>query len=134
MKKIFILFFLFFSSLVFADDNLTGNKLLCSKLLWGFEFISSEKVNVISTDINNKTKIKEYYYETDFELPYVNLYLRENNIRDIVFSIHHQTLRVDIWTMTSGGNTTREIIPEGFCKEVNLHNMLNYIEDLKDLN
>ena len=131
MKKKFLILFLLFLSGSLSGNELVGKKFLCSKLLWGFEFISSEKVNVISTDINNKTKIKEYYYETDFELPYVNLYLRENNIRDIVFSIHHQTLRVDIWTMTSGGNTTREIIPAGFCKDIKINNMVNHIEDLK---
>ena len=129
--KIFIALFVLFSTSLAVGDNLTGKKFLCSKLLWGFEFISSDKVNVISTDINNKTEVKEYYYETDFELPYVNLYLGKKNIRDIVFSIHQQTLRVDIWTMTSGGNTTREIIPEGFCEEVKINNLKDYIKELK---
>ena len=132
MKKLLFIIFLLFSSSVSAAEDLTSKKLLCPKLLWGFEFISSNKVRVFDTDINQKTNIKEYYYETDFELPYVNLYLGKKNIRDIVFSIHQQTLRVDIWTMTSGGNTTREIIPEGFCEEVKINNMVNYIEDLKN--
>ena len=126
------MFFLLSTSLVFGND-LTGKKLLCSKLLWGFDFISSDKVKVISTDINNQTFVKEYYYETDTELPYINLYLDEKKIRDLTFSIHYQTLRVDIWTMTSGGNTTREIIPEGFCQKIQIKNILNHIENLKNL-
>ena len=101
-------------------------------MLWGFEFVSSNKVNVISTDINNKTNVKQYYYKTHSELPYVNLYLSQNDISDVVFSIHHQTLRVDIWTMTSGGNTTREIIPAGYCKDIKIKNIVNHIEDLKN--
>ena len=134
MKRIILLvfsFFIFFSFNIFADEDLTGKNVLCSDLLWGFEFISSEKVNVISTDTNNITKVKEYYYKNDFELSYVNLYLSAKNLKDAVFSIHHQTLRVDIWTMTSGGNTTREFIPAGFCKDVKIDNMLDYIEGSK---
>ena len=131
MKIFLFLFILLFFSSVVKGEDLIGKKYLCSKLLWGFEFISSDKVNVISTDINNQTNVKEYYYEIDPELPYVNLYLIQNNIKDNIFSIHHQTLRVDIWTMTSGGNTTREIIPEGFCEDVNIDNLLEHIEGLK---
>ena len=134
MKILISLFFLLFSSLVLAVDDLTGKKYLCSKLLWGFEFISSDKVNVISTDINNKTIIREYFYSTDLKLPYLNLYLNKEDIREVIYSIHRQTLRVDIWTMTSGGNTTREIIPSGFCKEVKVNDIIKYIEDLKQLN
>ena len=134
MKILISLFFLLFSSLVLAVDDLTGKKYLCSKLLWGFEFISSDKVNVISTDINNKTIIREYFYSTDLKLPYLNLYLNKEGIREVIYSIHRQTLRVDIWTMTSGGNTTREIIPSGFCKEVKVNDIIKYIEDLKQLN
>ena len=115
MQKIFILVFLLFPSLVFADDDLIGKKFLCTKLLWGFEFISSDKVNVISS-----------------QLSYINLYLNQKNIRDAVFSIHQQTFRVDIWTMTSGGNTSREIIPAGFCEEVKINDMIKYIEYLKN--
>ncbi len=40
-------------------------------------------------------------------------------------------LRVDIWTMTSGGNTTREIIPKGFCEMTNINNLFIHIEKLK---
>lgn len=130
MKKTLIILVLFFSLSVFANDNLTGKKFLCSKLLWGFEFISSDKVRVISTDINKKTTFKDYYYEIDSTLPYVNLYLSKKK-RDIILSIHYQTFRVDVWTMTSGGNTTREIIPAGFCKDIKINNMVNHIEDLK---
>ena len=132
MKIFLFLFILLFFSSVVKGEDLIGKKYLCSKLLWGFEFISSDKVNVISTDINNQTNVKEYYYEIDPELPYVNLYLIQNNIKDNIFSIHHQTLRVDIWTMTSGGNTIREIIPAGFCKDLKINNLVNYIEDLKN--
>ena len=130
IKIIFILVY-FFSSSVFAGEDLTDQKLLCSKLLWGFEFTSSNKVNVIETDINKETFITEYYYETDSELPYINLYLIEQNIRNVIYSIHIQTFRVDIWTMTSGGNTTREFIPSGLCEVVEIDNIADYIEDLK---
>tara|TARA_Y100000590_G_C15519130_1_gene938650 strand:+ start:429 stop:845 length:417 start_codon:yes stop_codon:yes gene_type:complete len=133
MKKIVIISVLLFSSQIFAKDNLIGKKFLCSKLLWGFEFISSDKVRKISTNINNKTTIKEYYYEIDIKLPYINLYLNPKKSEDIAFSIHRTTLRVDVWTMTSGGNTTREIIPPGFCQEVDIINITKYIEDLKKI-
>ena len=75
MKKFLLIVFLLFSSSVYAVNDLTSKKFLCSKLLWGFEFISSDKVRVISTDINKKTTFKDYYYEIDSTLPYVNLYL-----------------------------------------------------------
>jgi len=131
MKKFLLIVFLLFSSSVYAVNDLTSKKLLCSKLLWGFEFISSNKVKVIDTDINQKTNIKEYYYENDSKLSYVNLYLFENNIRNTVYSIHLNTLRVDVWTMTSGGNTTREMIPTGLCKFVKIDNIFNHIIKLK---
>ena len=133
MKTFLTLIFLFYSNFAFAlaNDGLLGKKILCSKLLWGFEFFSSDKVNVISTDINDKTEIKEFHYEIDYELPFVNLYSFQNNIKEIAFSIHHKTLRVDIWTMTSGGITTREIIPAGFCEEVKINNLKDYIKELK---
>ena len=133
MKIVIITFVLFISPLTLANNDFQGEQFLCSKLLWGFDFISSDKVKVISTDINNQTFVKEYYYETDTELPYINLYLDEKKISDLTFSIHYQTLRVDIWTMTSGGNTTREIIPEGFCQKIQIKNILNHIENLKNL-
>ena len=79
------------------------------KLLWGFEFISFDKVKVIETDLNRKTKIIEYNYKTDLELSYINIFINENNLRDRVYSIELNTLRVDIWTMTGGGFTTREM-------------------------
>ena len=125
---------LFFSFSCNANNDLIGNKLLCSKLLWGFEFISSDQVKVISTNYNEKTIVKKYYYTTDFELPYINLYLNKKETDNAIFSIHRETHRVDIWTMTSGGNTTREIIPAGFCEYVKIDNMVNYIQELKKLN
>ena len=119
---------------VFADEDLDGKNILCSDLLWGFEFISSQKVKVINTDINNVTNVREYYYETNSKLPYINIYLTQNQIRDLIYSVHLKTLRVDIWTMTSGGNTTREMIPIGFCEMTNISNILTHIEKLKTNN
>ena len=55
----------------------------------------------------------------------------ENKIRNLIYSVHRKTLRVDIWTMTSGGNTTREMIPKGFCEIINISDILNHIERLK---
>ena len=137
MKRVilFIFFsFIFFIFNVLADEDLTGKNILCSDLLWGFEFISSQKVKVINTDINNVTNVKEYYYATDSKLPYINIYLIQNQIRDLIYSIHFKSLRVDIWTMTSGGNTTREMIPKGFCEITNISNILTHIEKLKTNN
>ena len=131
MKKLLLIIFLLFSSTVYSIDDLTNKKLFCAKLLWGFEFISNNKVRVIDTDINKKTKIKEYYYETDLELSYVNLYLIENNIKNIIYSIHLNTFRIDIWTMTSGGITTREMIPKGFCEFVKIADIYNHIKTIK---
>ena len=132
MKIIFFVFCSLYSFTIIASEDLTGKNYLCSDLLWGFEFISSEKVNVIDTDINNKTNLIEYYYEIDSKLPYVNIYLIENNIKNIVYSIHQPTLRVDIWTMTSGGITTREMIPTGFCEYVKINDIFSHIEGLKN--
>ena len=137
MKRIILLvfsFFIFFSFNIFADEDLTGKNVLCSDLLWGFEFISSEEVKVINTNINNETNIIKYHYETDSKLPYINIYLMKNQIRDLIYSVHLKTLRVDIWTMTSGGNTTREMIPIGFCEMTNISNILTHIEKLKTNN
>ena len=132
MKKIFVLFYFLFPCSIFASEDLTGKNYLCSDLLWGFEFISSQKVNVIDTDINNKTSIKEYYYKVDSKLSYVNIYIIENNLKNIVYSIHQPTLRVNIWTMTSGGITTREMIPTGFCEYVKIKDIFSHIEGLKN--
>ena len=131
MKTFLTILVILFSFSVLARDDLTGKKILCAKLFWGFDFLSPNKVNVISTDINQKTYVNEYFYEKDAKLPYVNLYLNQENLKNKTFSIHNKTLRVDIWTMTSGGNTTREIIPVGFCKEVKVKNLKDYIKDLK---
>ena len=131
MNKIFVILFLLSSSSLFAEDTLVGNKFICPKLFWGFDFFSSNRVKVIDTDINNNTNIREYFYDTDLELSYINIYLNENNIRDRVYSIELNTLKVNIWTMTSGGNTTREMIPQGLCKIVEIHNIYSHIESLK---
>ena len=129
MKKTLFLLLLLLSSLSFAKNEFIERKFLCDKLLWGFDFVSSQQVNVISTDINNKTDVEKYYYEIDSELRYINLYLDKQNTENAVFSIHLDTFRVDIWTMTSGGITTREIIPSGFCKEVEMNDIINYIHN-----
>ena len=137
MKRVILLIFFSFIFLifnVFEDEDLDGKNILCSDLLWGFEFISSQKVKVINTDINNVTNVREYYYETNSKLPYINIYLTQNQIRDLIYSVHLKTLRVDIWTMTSGGNTTREMIPIGFCEMTNISNILTHIEKLKTNN
>ena len=132
MKTFLTILVILFSFSVLARDDLTGKKILCAKLFWGFDFLSPNKVNVISTDINQKTYVNEYFYENDSKLPYINLYLNQENLKNKTFSIHNKTLRVDIWTMTSGGNTTREIIPAGFCEEVKINDMIKYIEYLKN--
>ena len=64
MNKIFFLLCLLFSCSIFSSENLKGKNYLCSDLLWGFEFITSQKVVVINTNINNETNVIEYYYET----------------------------------------------------------------------
>ena len=132
MKILFLVLFLFFSFSAFANKDYTSKKLLCPTLLWGFDFVSSNKVKVIDTDINNKTKVTEYLYNTDLELSYINIFLNENNIRDRVYSIELNTLRVDIWTMTGGGITTREMLPQGFCEFVEINNIYSHIENLKN--
>ena len=132
MKILFLVLFLFFSFSAFANKDYTSKKLLCPTLLWGFDFVSSNKVKVIDTDINNKTKVTEYLYNTDLELSYINIFLNENNIRDRVYSIELNTLRVDIWTMTGGGFTTREMLPTGLCEFVKINNIYSYIENLKN--
>ncbi len=135
MKNIILLlvfiFFYFFSMAGLAEENSTNKNIICKDLLWGFEFFSSQKVKVINTDINKKTYVREYFYETDPKLPYINIYSIQNQRRDLIYSIHFKSLKVDIWTMTSGGNTTREIIPKGFCKITNFSNILTHIENLK---
>ena len=133
-KKLFILIFLIFyssSSLTITNKDLTNNQLLCPSLLWGFEFISSNRVKVINTNINKITKINEYYYDVDLNLSYINIFSSKNNIRDRVYSIELNTLRVDVWAMTGGGFTTREMFPIGLCEFVEINNFLSYIENLK---
>ena len=114
-----------------TKKDLTNNQLLCSKLFWGFEFISSNKVKVIETDLNNITKIKEYYYNVDLQLAYINIYDNQNKQRDRVYSIELNTLRIDVWTMTGGGYTMREMFPIGLCEFVEKNNFLSFMESLK---
>ena len=134
VQKLFIFIFLFlclFSSTAFTKNNLLNNQILCPTLLWGFEFISYNKVKVIKTDLNKITTINEYYYDVDIELSYINIFLSSDTIRDRIYSIELDSLRVDIWTMTGGGFTTREMFPIGLCEFVEINNLLTYIESLK---
>ena len=134
IKKFFIFIYLFFyssSSIALTKYDFSNNQLLCPTLLWGFEFISSNKVKVINTDLNKITSIDEYYYDVDLELSYINIFSNENKIRDRIYSIELNSLRVDVWTMTGGGFTTREMFPIGLCKFVEINNFLSYIESLK---
>ena len=133
-KKLIIFIFLIFyssSSMAFSNKDFTNKHLLCPTLLWGFEFISSNRVQVISTDLNKITTVKEYYYNVDLNLSYINIFLSENYIRDRVYSIELNSLRVDIWAMTGGGFTTREMFPIGLCEFVEVNNLLLYIKNLK---
>ena len=139
MKKkllIFISLFLYSTSsialsMTFTNKDLTNNQLFCPNFLWGFEFISTNKVNVINTDLNKKTTVTEYYYDVDLNLSYINIFSNSNNIRDRVYSIELNSLRVDVWTMTGGGFTTREMFPIGLCYFVKISDFLSYIETLK---
>ena len=134
IKKLFIFIFLFFfssSSIALTKNNLLNNQLLCPTLLWGFEFISANRVKVIKTDLNKITSINEYYYDVDLELSYINIFSSENSIRERVYSIEINSLRVDVWTMTGGGFTTREMFPDGLCKFVKIKNFFSYIQSLK---
>ena len=117
--------------MTFTNKDLTNNQLLCPTLLWGFEFISSNRVKVINTDLNKITSINEYYYDVDLELSYINIFISENNIRDRIYSIELNSLRVDVWAMTGGGFTTREMFPNGLCEFVEIKNLLSYIEKIK---
>ena len=133
-KKLFIFIFLVFylpSSIAFTKKDFSNNQLLCPTLLWGFEFISSNRVKVINTNLNKITSIKEFYYDVDLNLSYINIFSGKNDIRDRVYSIEINSLRVDIWTMTGGGFTTREMFPIGLCEFVEVNNLLLYIKNLK---
>ena len=133
-KKLFIFIFLFFcssSSIALTKKDFSNNQLLCPALLSGFEFISSNRVKIINTDLNKISTINEYYYDVDLELFYINIFSSENNIRDRLYSIELNSLRVDVWTMTGGGFTTREMFPIGLCEFVEIKNFLSYIESLK---
>ena len=129
---IFIFLLLFsFSSIALTKNYLSNNQLLCPTLLWGFDFISSNRVQVIKTDLNKITLIDEYYYDIDLELSYINIFSSRDTIRDRIYSIELNSLRVDVWTMTGGGFTTREMFPIGHCKFVEIKNLLSHIENLK---
>mgnify|MGYP001453315801 CR=1 FL=1 len=133
-KVLLILIFSYFFSLpalTLTNKDLTNKQLLCPKLLWGVEFISSDRVRVIKTDLNKKTSTNEYSYVTDLELSFINIFKSENNIRDRVYSIELNTLRVDVWTMTGGGFTTREMFPKGLCEFVNDGDIYSQIKNLK---
>ena len=133
-RKFFILIiftFILSPSLAFTKKDLSNSQLLCPTVLWGFEFISNNRVKVIHTDLNKVTKINEYYYEVDLQLSYINIFSNENKIRDRLYSIEINSLRVDVWTMTGGGFTTREMFPNGLCEFVKIKNFLSYIESLK---
>ena len=134
IQKLSIIILLLLNSSIsigFTKNNIQNNRLLCPTLLWGFEFISSNRVKVIETNLNNITSINEYFYDIDLELSYINIFSSENNIRDRVYSIELNSLRVDVWTMTGGGFTTREMFPIGLCKFVEIDNFLSYLENLK---
>ena len=135
MNKVLLTFIItYFFSLpasTLTDKDLTNKQLLCPKLLWGVEFISSTRVKVIETDLNKKTSINEYFYDTDLDLSFINIFQSENSIRDRVYSIELNTLRVDVWTMTGGGFTTREMFPRGLCEFVNNNDIFYQIETLK---
>ncbi len=129
---IYILLLLFSSSsIAFTKNNLIKSKLFCTTILWGFEFISSSKVRVIKTDLNKLTTIDEYYYDVDLERSYINIFSSQKSIRDRVYSIELNSLRVDVWSMTGGGFTSREMFPTGLCEFVGINNILTYIESLK---
>ena len=132
--KLFVFICLFFyssSAITLTKNDLTNNQLLCSKIFWGFEFISPNKVKVFETDLNNVSEIKEYYYNVDLQRAYINIYTNQNNNRDRVYSIELNSLRIDVWAMTGGGYTTREMFPIGLCEFVEIENFLSYIETLK---
>ena len=88
MHKVLLIFIItfFFSlpALTLPNKDFTDKQLLCPKLLWGVEFISSNRVKVIETDLNKKTSINEYFYDTDLDLSFINIFQTENNIRDRV--------------------------------------------------
>ena len=137
MKNLTAIFFLVislsfsFQCLAIAIKDLTNKQLFCPKQLWGFDFVSSNKVKVIETNLNKETIITEYNYNTDIDLSFINIFENEGKIRDRVYSIEINSLRVDIWTMTGGGFTTREMFPRGFCEFVKNGDIFSQIENLK---
>ena len=128
---IFIFLLCLSSSKAFTENSLLDNQILCPSLQWGFEFKSSNKVKVINTDLNKITTIDEYNFEVDLELSYINIFFEENKKRNRVYSIELNSLRVDVWSMTGGGFTAREMFPIGLCKFVEINDYISYIENLK---
>lgn len=134
LYKIFLLIILVFyssTSLSYINKDLSNKQLLCPSLLWGFEFLSTNKVKVINTDLNKVTTFTEFYYDIDLHLNYINIFSTSNSIRDRVYSIELNSLRVDVWSMTGGGFTTREMFPSGLCEFVEIDNFLSYLESIK---
>ena len=108
----------------------------CSSLKFLFSLlkifkIAGSKVKVINTDLNKITTINEYNYDVDLKLSYINIFSNEDKIRERVYSIELNSLRVDVWSMTGGGFTTREMFPIGLCEFVKINNFLSYVESLK---
>ena len=85
MKKklfVFLILFLFPSNLMAnSEKDFSSQNLICPKLLWGFEFISNNRVKVIGTDLNNKTKVMEYNYDTDFDLSFINIFSKRKYLK-----------------------------------------------------
>ena len=61
MNKILLIIIIsyFFSlpALTLTNKDLTNKQLLCPKLLWGVEFISSNRVKVIETDDKGRIRL-----------------------------------------------------------------------------
>lgn len=134
LYKIFLLIILVFyssTSLSYTNKDLSNKQLLCPSLLWGFEFLSTNKVKVINTDLNKVTTFTEFYYDIDLHLNYINIFSTSNSIRNRAYSIELNSLRVDVWSMTGGGFTTREMFPSGLCEFVEIDNLLSYLESIK---
>ena len=91
MHKVLLIFIItyFFSlpALTLTKKDFTDKQLLCPKLLWGVEFISSNRVKVIETDLNKKTSINEYFYDTDLDLSFINILPKNLLLSACVFSL-----------------------------------------------
>ena len=58
--------------------------------------------------------------------------IEESKINELNLNKARMTL-VDIWTMTGGGFTTREMFPIGFCEFIKINNVFSHIQSLKIL-